>query len=245
MAFEGILTQPDTRPRKFRRWMLGLSLGIHGAALLAGAIHSIWQVDELPMPQVQVSLVADVPPPPPPPPPPARKASTKPKTKPVEAKPQTIVAPDKVEKAPEPEPEKEDSAEDNGVEGGVEGGVAGGVLGGVVGNAPPPPPPKDTGPKIVAANIGRRQLLIDPNAEAFRPKLPRALQESGQTFTARMQICVSAAGAVTSVRILKGAGAAIDGQLPTVVRRWRYRPMQMDGKPIPFCYPATYSISGR
>jgi periplasmic protein TonB len=244
MAFEGILEQPDARPGRFRRWMLGLSLGLHGAALVAGAIHSIWQVDELPMPQVQVSLVADVPPPPPPPPPPARKSSTKPKTKPVEAKPQTLTIPEKTDKPPEPEPAKEES-QDNGVEGGVEGGVAGGVLGGVVGNTPPPPPPKDTGPKMVPANMGRKQLLIDPNSPAYQPKVPRALADSGQTFTARMQICVSAAGAVTSVRITKGANPAIDAQLPGIVRRWRYRPMTADGKPIAFCYPTTYLISGR
>src|SRR5690606_19274837 len=58
MAFEGILTQPDTKPKRWRRAMLSVSLVLHGAALLAGVAHSLWQVEELPMPAVQVLLTA-------------------------------------------------------------------------------------------------------------------------------------------------------------------------------------------
>lgn len=246
MAFEGILSTPDAKPAAWRRWMLGVSLGLHGAALTAGGIHSLWQVEELPMPQVEVSLVANVPPPPPPPPPPARKKTTKTtKTKPVEAKPQTIVQPKEDAKPPEEKPEEQ---EDDGVEGGVEGGVAGGVVGGVVGstgNAPPPKQPKDTGPARLSSKIGRGLLLINPNADPYRVRLPPALERSGMTHSASMQICVNAQGVVTGVRITRSGGPALDSQLMKVVPRWRYRPYTRDGRPIPFCYPARYVIQGR
>lgn len=242
MAFEGILSQPDQKPSRRRRLMLAVSLWLHGGAVVAGIVHSIWQVDELPMPQIQVSLVADVPPPPPPPPPPARKTSTtktKTTTKVVE-KTNAIVQPKENQKPAEPE-KPEPESQDEGVEGGVEGGVAGGVVGGVVGNQPPPPPPK-TGPKLVDSVIGKKQLLINPDADPYKVKLPRALEASGQSFTARFRVCVSAQGTVYDVRILKPAGPAIDSQIPTVVRRWRYRPLQVDGRPTPFCYPVVYQI---
>lgn len=242
MAFEGILSQPDSKPRTWRRWMLGVSLGLHGAALVAGAVHSIWQVDELPMPQVQVTLVAAAPPPPPPPPPPARKTVTKTKTKSVQSKPNVLTQPTETPK----EPPKEEPAEeeDEGVEGGVEGGVAGGVVGGVVGNQPPPPP-KNTPPPMLSPKVARGLLLIDPSADAYRVKVPPALARSGMRHVANVIMCVSAQGTVTSVRLVKGAGPAIDGQIPSVLRRWRYRPRMVDGQPQPFCYPLRYEISAR
>jgi len=50
---------------------------------------------------------------------------------------------------------------------------------------------------------------------------------------------------VTEVRILRGADPAIDPQIPTVLRRWKYRPYTIDGKPTPFCYMLRYEISAR
>ena len=140
----------------------------------------------------------------------------------------------------------DDHGEPNGQVGGQVGGVQGGVVGGVLGAPPPPPPPpKPTGPKIVSASVGRGQLLIDPNAERYRVKLPLALARTGDTYTAMLKLCVSAEGGVTSVQVLKGAGAALDGQFPSVMGRWRYRPLIVDGAPTPFCYLLRYEVSGR
>jgi len=129
----------------------------------------------------------------------------------------------------------------------VVGGVPGGVVGGVVGapTPPPPPPPKPAGPKLVSPSVGRGQLLIDPNAEPYRVKLPLVLARSGETYTAMLRLCVSPEGRVTSVQVLKGAGAALDSQFPSVIGRWRYRPLLADGVPTPFCYLLRYEVSGR
>jgi protein TonB len=254
MAFEAILQQQDAKPKRWRRVTLTVSVALHVAALAAALVHSVWQVEEMPMPSLQVSLTAAVPPPPPPPPPAARKASaeSRPKTRPVEPKPQELVVPkDTPKDQPKPEAATDaDSASDdgeaNGQVGGQVGGVTGGVVGGVLGAPPPPPPPpKPTGPKIVSARIGRGQLLIDPNAERYRVKLPLALARTGETYTAMLRLCVSAEGRVTSVQVLKGAGAALDGQFPSVMGRWRYRPLIADGVATPFCYVLRYEVSGR
>ncbi len=151
---------------------------------------------------------------------------------------------------PKAEPEAasaSDNGEPNGQLGGQVGGVSGGVVGGVLGAPPPPPPPppKPTGPKNVSASVGRGQLLIDPNAERYRVKLPLPLARTGDTYTAMLRLCVSAEGGVTSVQVLKGAGAALDGQFPSVMGRWRYRPLLVDGVATPFCYLLRYEVSGR
>ena len=60
MAFEAILDQARgtaaARPTRRRRIMLTVSLAVHAAALLVGIAWSFWQVDELPLPHVSVTL---------------------------------------------------------------------------------------------------------------------------------------------------------------------------------------------
>jgi protein TonB len=249
MPFEAILSQQDAKPKRWHRVMLGVSVALHAGALLAGVVHSIWQVEEMPMPSLQVTLTA-APPPPPPPPPLARNESADSKPKRREVKPQELVVPRDTKDEPKPEPESSaDEGQANGQAagqaGGVEGGVSGGVVGGVVGAAPAPPPPKPTGPKLVSAKIARGQLLIDPNAEPYRVKLPPPLARSGETYVAMLRICVSAQGSVTGVQLMKGASPAIDTQFPRVIGRWRYRPLMADGQATPFCYLLRYEVTGR
>ncbi len=250
MAFEAILTSEHARPKARARLMLTVSFVLHAAALTAGVVHSIWEVEEMPLPALQVVLTEAPPPPPPPPPPPASKKASDAgrKTPRNEPKAQELTVPkDTPQDAPKTEAaEASDSAQDSGQSGGVAGGVEGGVVGGVVGAVPPPPPPpKSTGPKLVSAKLGRGQLLIDPNDQRFRVKLPPPLARSGETYVAMLKVCVSAQGTVSSVQLMKGATPAIDGQFPSVIGRWRYRPLQLDGVPTPFCYPLRYEVSGR
>lgn len=251
MAFEAILSNQRMQPKGWQRITLVGSVVLHVAALVAGVVHSIWQVEEMPMPSLEVTLAAAPPPPPPPPPPAAKKASnSQPKTRPVEPTPQDLVVPKDVPKdskpvAQETSAEGQEDGQLGGVQGGVAGGVEGGVLGGVVGAAPPPPPPKPAGPKMLSAKLGRGQLLIDPNDERYRVKLPPPLARSGETYVALLKVCVSTQGTVTSVQLMKSATAAIDGQFPSVIGRWRYRPLVADGVATPFCYPLRYEVSGR
>lgn len=246
MAFEAILSERAVAPRSWRRVTIAVSLAAHAAALVAGIVHSLWQVDEMPMPSIEVTLADSVPPPPPPPPPARKKSQPKAQTtrKIVEPNPQALVQPKDTPQAPEQEPEP-DGNEPEGVVGGVEGGVVGGVVGGVPAPPPPPPPPPKKGPEMVSARIARGQLLINPSDPRYRVDLPPALARTGETFTALLLVCVSAQGSVTGVRVLSSAGPALDPQFPRVLRRWRYRPLLMNGRPTPFCYRLRYQVSGR
>ena len=223
--------------------MLAASLLGHLVALAIALAYSLWQVDELPLPAVSVTLAGSAPPPPPPPPPAAHQSSSKPKTKPTHPKTETLLQPRERPQEPTPkdQPDEDDSAEKGGVEGGVKGGVQGGVVGGVIGA----PAVKDPGPRLLAPQVAKGLLLIDPNDERYRVALPPALERGGITLSAIVRVCVSAQGAVTEVRIVRGAGPAVDPQIPSVLGRWRYRPLLLDGKPTPFCYPLKYEISAR
>lgn len=239
MAFDAVLTAGATTPRRWRRITVAVSVVLHAALLAVGVGNSLWRVDELPLPSVAVTLTGGAPPPPPPPPPAAKKKSTP------RVRPKTVETPlsqprENKETKPEPKEEKEapeEKAEEGGVEGGVAGGVKGGVVGGVVG-AP-------LGPANLTASIARAQLLIDPNTEPYKVTLPPALARGGGAFSAVVRVCVSAQGAVTDVKVLRGADPAIDPQIPVVLGRWRYRPYQEGGRPRPFCYLLRYEITAR
>ena len=247
MAFEAVLSHARgaerKRPRLRRRLTLTASLAVHVAALVVGIAYSLWQVDELPLPAVTITLASSAPPPPPPPPPARRKASTsRPKVKPTQPKPDTLTQPREQPKE-QPKPQDDEPEEDGAQEGGVEGGVKGGVQGGVVGGVVGAPQVQNKGPRLVTPQVAKGLLLIDPSDERYRVKLPPALERAGATASVHLYICVSAQGTVASVRILRGAGPAIDGQIPSVIGRWRYRPLLIDGQPTPFCYQVLYEIS--
>ena len=238
MAFEAILSQQQARPSgKFgslKVWVTTFVVLLHAIGLAFLIVQSIWHVDELPMPAIEVTLSVA------PPPPPAKRSSTK-KTKPIE-KPKVITAPKETPKA-EPEPAKEEEKDDDqGQEGGVEGGVAGGVIGGVLGGVAPPPP-KSTGPKLLSAKAGHSLLAINPQIRPYKVNVPEEYVARGDEFVDTISICVAANGSVASVKILKPSGnPAIDMQIPKVIPLWKYRPYIVDGQPQGFCYNMNYRV---
>jgi len=241
MAFEAILSGQKSNTGGWRRIIMTFSVLLHAIALAAGVAHSIWQVEEMPMPAVEVTLAMAPPPPPPPPPPPKRSSSTKPKTKPVNPTPKAIVAPKETPKA-EPEPaEEEGEEEDEGEDGGQEGGVVGGVVGGIVGGTAPPPP-KSTGPKLLTTKAGHSLLAINPQVRPYKVNVPEEYVSRGDEYVAQIRICVNAQGAVSSVKILRPSIPVIDIQIPQVIPKWRYKPYLVDGKPSDFCYPMNYRV---
>lgn len=102
------------------------------------------------------------------------------------------------------------------------------------------PAPTATGPRLLASKLGHRQLLSNPRLKPVR--MPEALQRSGQSFTATVNICVGTSGEVAKVSILRSAGPALDPQIVELLSHWRYRPLLEGGHPTPFCYPMNYQV---
>jgi periplasmic protein TonB len=246
MPFEAFLTQTQKRPKRGRRLTVALSLVFHGALVVAAVVYSFWHVDVLSPPTVTVTFLTGAPPPPPPPPPPKKKTATPTKTvskEIVQPKPNEIVQP----KTKPVEEQKEDDGEEGGEEGGVAGGVVGGVVGGVAVAAPstpppPPPPPKvDEPPKFLSPSIAGQQLLTDPRKDPqYRVVLPPALGTAGMRLWAMLKVCVSEQGDVSDVKIIKSMDVAADSLLQAKVKTWKYKPVNVDGHAVRFCYNFRY-----
>jgi serine/threonine-protein kinase len=110
---------------------------------------------------------------------------------------------------------------------------------------PAPAAPGPEGPRRVSSKLGHSQLKVNPTADPYRARLPRAFDRAGQSFTTTVNICVNATGSVTGVNVLQSAEPGIDREVSRAVSRWRYRPLVEAGKAVPFCYVLKYEIESR
>jgi len=249
VAFEAFRAQSEAPARAGRkRLWYALSIGFHGALIVAGIAYSFWHIEELSPPLLKVTFLSAAPPPPPAPPPPAGGGATAKKKvtpKPKVIVPKTeLVQPKEIPKKDEPkeEPKAEDHGEKDGVKdgtiggtpggsiGGVKGGTVGGTPGGVIG-APP------AAPKFLPPNMAKQQLLDGPE-----PELPSALNRGDYLYRVLVKICVSTAGTVDKVTLMKGADSLLDAAVLSKVKTWKFRALLANNVPVPFCYPATFEF---
>ena len=120
------------------------------------------------------------------------------------------------------------------------------VPGGIGPGLAPPPPPESRGPKLLTMQAGNELLAINPNVRPYRVNVPEELTDrmgAGEKISPVIRICVTAQGSVHSVALLESSLPLIDQQLPSVIRRWKYRPLLVAGESRPFCYVTKYSIA--
>lgn len=79
--------------------------------------------------------------------------------------------------------------------------------------------------------------LLDPNIS--KSEIPPGVE--GDVV---VEITIDADGYVTSAKLLKGLGDAIDEKILATVRNWHYRPATRDGVPIPSKYDAHWHLRG-
>ena len=204
-----------------KKWYtMPLSIGTHGAVLLALVVVPLMATDVLPTPRSVMAFAAVPPaPPPPPPPPPAASAAPTP-SRPV-AHVSPVVAP--VEEPPaavKPEPPPPTTI--GGVVGGVVGGIPGGTLGGVTSLAPPPP----SGPVHVGRDVREPKLV---------KKVPPIYPASAQTAKVQGVVIIEAIigkdGSVKDARVTKSV-ALLDQAALDAVKQWRFIPTQLNGYPV-------------
>lgn len=126
----------------------------------------------------------------------------------------------------------------------------------------PPPPPQSDGASAMAMTAvpdvipalptvllttpaGHQRLTINPQVQPYKVNIPSQYVACGDEYVSQIRICVSEAGIVSSVKILKPSIPVIDLQLPVVIHRWRYHPYQVDGRATAFCYPMNYRVRPR
>jgi len=220
--------------------------GIFVAGLLIWMwVGGIWQLERLDPPK-DLQDIAIAPPPPPPPPPP--KGASKPHDQKFEVKKTTvkdIVQPVKIEKQ---EKAPEVQGDENGVEGGDPSGVVNGDPNGVVGAPPPPPPPPPppAPPQVVpptaleASRVsGEKNIVPD---DVTKTEISRSGKDR---LIGSFKLCLSTAGEIASVTQLKSTGfGAYDRKILNTIRgEWRYKPFEVNGKPVPVCTAVTFIYS--
>lgn len=255
MAFEAYLQHQTVRPRLGRRVTAIVSVVAHAVALAVAVAYSYWHVEELSPPRVEVTLMAAAaaPPPPPPPAPLGGGAPTPPKHKvartKVEVKPTELVQPKREPEPDKPEPKEPPKEEPkvtssanndapagpgtpDGKKGGVAGGVPGGVAGGEVGGTGTGPVAPVAAPaKFLPPAMGSQQKISGAD-----PDFPAHLRRPGVVYVVMAKITVNAAGVVESVVLQKRAEPTLDELVVAAVKKWRFRPLLANGKPIPFSY---------
>jgi protein TonB len=169
----------------------------------------------------------DIPPPPPPPPPPAAVIARK-----VQAAPPP---------PPPPPPEPARRGGRGGVTGGVPGGVPGGVSGGVVGGVAGATTTRSVqgtadeydkalrvGSKIAAPT---KLVHVDP----VYPEVARAAKVQGVVI---VEARIEADGTVSDVKILRSIPLLNQAALDAV-RQWVFRPVLLNGAPVPVIMTVT------
>ena len=124
-----------------------------------------------------------------------------------------------------------------GTPGGTIGGTAGGIIGGTPGGVVGAPP---AAAKFLPPNMAKQQLIDGPY-----PELPAALNRGDYLYRVLVKICVSTAGTVDRVTLMKGADALLDEAVMSKVKTWKFRALLANNVPVPFCYPATFEFKPR
>jgi periplasmic protein TonB len=249
--FDTIVNPSSGVPRQ--RWTTtAMSAVGHLVVMIALVLSTIVATDVLPVPRDVITFVSVAPPPPPPPPPPVVAEPVAPARKSVVTKtavsrpaPVTarvpvaapVVAPDTI--APETGLEGGEF-ERRGIEAGFEHGIPGGIAGGIVGgfeSAPPPPPPARVEPVRVGGEISAPRLIY--RVEPEYPSIAVSAQIEGLVI---LEATVDDTGAVTDARVLRSHGV-LDPAAVRAVEQWRYEPLLLNGKPIPFVLTVTVSFS--
>jgi periplasmic protein TonB len=197
--FQRFLAEPRERQHhnRRRRFLLTLSLVVHGLLLAVGVAGAYWQVDTLSGPTVAVTFLS-IPPPPPPPPPPAATTPQRERVR----RPRPVVQPSVTQ--PEPRPvekpaeETDQSDEPEGDSGGVEGGVAGGVVGGVPAPQPPPQPTESQRRALLDRYL--RELLRTRIAARFR--YPPQAEREGAEGLVVVRVAIDAGGRLLDLRLV-------------------------------------------
>jgi protein TonB len=248
--FENYVAAKTAKNAKWKAYFGTASIVIHVVVILALVIHGYWVIEKLPLPGIEATFASAPPPPPPPPPGGSKKKKTE-KKKVKKPKPNETTQPSDKKKPDEPEDSSDDS-NDEGVEGGVEGGVAGGVVGGVlggveggvlggIGDGPPPPPKKEQfvpQKALDAFKISGNENVQMPDAAATK-----ARRDGKTLIVASAKLCLTAGGAIKSVRLIKKSGySAYDSKITSTLRTWKYKPFKVNGKAVPVCTAVNFRV---
>jgi TonB family protein len=99
--------------------------------------------------------------------------------------------------------------------------------------ASPPPPERGKVPDAVSRVLDLSEVTTLPVPDAANPQpIYPAAPGAGEGGDVLLKIVVSSEGSVGQVIVLSGA-EPFSGAAVTAVRRWRFEPALLDGRPVP------------
>jgi hypothetical protein len=91
------------------------------------------------------------------------------------------------------------------------------------------------GPVALPPRIAEKRCLNCPS-----PQLPPAYAHLARGQDMVIRTCVSSAGEVTSVNVVRGFDSTVNREVTATVRHWRMVPYLLNGHPVPFCYATRF-----
>jgi hypothetical protein len=104
--------------------------------------------------------------------------------------------------------------------------------------APPVGPPEVgviAGPVALPPRVAEKRCLNCPT-----PQLHPAYAHLARGQDMVIKTCVSSAGEVTSVNVMRGFDSTVNREVTSTVRHWRMVPYLLNGHPVPFCYETRF-----
>lgn len=253
--FELSLMNPGSATQVRRRLVsLPAAVALHGLVIASVGVAQYWDVGEVTEPIVPVTFVTQAPLPPPAPS--ASGGGRRPEQAPVRPKepvPAPAVAqpedvPDDVP-APAPAPEAPVVIDLLGPATG--GPFVPGSVGPGGGDGPLPGTgrgdgvdesvaPADPEPIHFRAGITRPEIL-----ERVEPRYTELDRRARSQGTVVVEAVIDEQGRVRDVKVLRGVSRGLDQATVDAVRRWRFRPATLDGRPVKIYYSLTVNFQVR
>jgi TonB family protein len=95
------------------------------------------------------------------------------------------------------------------------------------------PPPKDAANPNQPLNAGRDGVGFPECKYCPNPRVPAEDQKKGIQGTVTLRITVDVDGYAHDIKVVKGLGRELDQNAIEAVRAWRFKPANINGKPVP------------
>ena len=124
-------------------------------------------------------------------------------------------------------------------------GIAGGMIDTSLTGAPPPPPPPPPPPRSphnVPPTLLEGYRIAGNQAIAPDDLTKVAIARAGrERLIGSLKLCVDETGAVTIITLLKSTGFPdYDAKLEREMWQWRYKPYEVNGRPVRVCTAITF-----
>jgi protein TonB len=201
---------------------------------------------------VQMSM--DEPPPPPPPPPPPAGEESEPEEdipeEEVELEEDIVQPKDTPENIPEVKSTGSKGPKAPGVPGGMPGGVPGGVPGGIPGGVVGGgaiATKRDTSKDQISKQpikVVKGNGIYTPDCDASKLQQTQTARMGNRKGSTKISFCVSESGKVEDVRTIKKfpGDAKVDQICSAEVKKWRFKPFLVGGKPRKTCSVVEFKL---